>query len=73
MPATRTFAPFSSAGDLLELGVDLERVGEQHPPVADQEQPDGEQQDAADHECANRGESTSVPIDPASPGVLSTT
>ena len=30
--------------DLLELGIEAETVGEQHPPVADEEQARGEQQ-----------------------------
>ena len=41
-PTTRTLAPFCRAPAILrELGVDLERLAEQHAPAADQEQPDG--------------------------------
>ena len=43
------------AGDLRELGIDLERVAEQHAPVADEEQADGEQQESPDDERADGG------------------
>ncbi len=44
-------------GELLELGVEAERVGEQHAPVADEEETRGEEKDATDHEQANGGQS----------------
>src|SRR5688572_28423798 len=45
------------AGDLAELRIHLEGVAEHHPPVADEKEPHGKQQDPGDHEGADGGQS----------------
>ena len=49
------FRPHVERRDLRELRMDLERVPEHHPPVADEEQTDRKQQKPPNHERANRG------------------